>query len=167
MARRTRAVRCLRRSAVSEQGMHAQKGVSWLLLDCGHPALRGFAASFAVRAAPAAQCTSKEVTRSPQASESFASQLVIPAKAGIQLCRRVTKSWIPAFAGMTHYIDYRFLKNDGNSDRREKREQHDPYATLPLKERAKARRQRPGSNFFNASTSSASFTGLVTYALAP
>jgi hypothetical protein len=29
-------------------------------LDSGHPALRGFAASFAVRAAPAARCASKE-----------------------------------------------------------------------------------------------------------
>jgi hypothetical protein len=29
-------------------------------LDSGHPAVRGFAASFAVRAAPAAQCASKE-----------------------------------------------------------------------------------------------------------
>lgn len=34
--------------------------VSWLLLDSGRPALRRFAASSAVRAAPAAQCTSKK-----------------------------------------------------------------------------------------------------------
>jgi hypothetical protein len=42
------------------QSFHSPCGRAGNFLDSGHPALRGAAASFAVRAAPAAQCLCKE-----------------------------------------------------------------------------------------------------------
>jgi len=47
-------------SPAMEHSFHPPCGRAGDFLDSGHPALRGVAASFAVRAAPAAQCLCKE-----------------------------------------------------------------------------------------------------------
>ena len=64
-------------------------------LDSGHPALRRFAASSAVRAAPAAQCTSKESYPCGGAARKLDSESYPPTAAGRAEALLLPGEWKP------------------------------------------------------------------------